>query len=112
MTKKDKRREGIVYSTNPEFEYQLNEEFKPETLHPEKQQLRILLDKKARAGKQVTLITGFIGKIEDLEELTKKLKTFCGVGGSCKDSEIILQGDLREKAESFLLKQGFKVKKI
>ncbi len=110
--KKPKNREGIVYSTNPAFEYTDNNPEEPETLAPEAQNLRIQLDKKARAGKQVTLITGFVGKDEDLEDLGKRLKTLCGVGGSAKDGEIILQGDFRQKITLFLQQEGYKTKTI
>jgi translation initiation factor 1 len=103
--------DGFVFSTNPNFEFADDNEV-IETLAPEKQNLKVQLDKKARAGKQVTLITGFIGKAEDLEVLCKVLKTKCGVGGSAKDSEIIIQGDFREKVTQFLLEKQYKVKKM
>ncbi|MEO6404664.1 MAG: translation initiation factor [Ferruginibacter sp.] len=101
---------NIVYSTNPEYEYE-HDEANIETLLPEKQGLRIMLDKKQRAGKSVTLIKGFKGKEEDLESLGKKLKTFCGTGGSVKNNEIIIQGDNREKAHQWLLKNGYELSK-
>lgn len=110
--KKPKNREGIVYSTDPDFEYQENLPEEVETLAPEAQNLRIQLDKKARAGKQVTLITGFIGTEDDLAVLGKRLKTLCGVGGSAKDGEIILQGDFRQKVAQSLQQDGYKVKVI
>ena len=100
----------IVFSTNPDFVF--DEEPEIETPEPSKQNLRIQLDKKKRAGKQVTLITGFVGKPEDLESLGKMLKTKCGVGGSAKDGEIIIQGDFRDKILELLLKAGYKAKKI
>ena len=100
----------IVFSTNPNFAF--DEEPEIETLAPEKQNLRVQLDKKKRAGKQVTLITGFVGRQEDLETLAKMLKTKCGVGGSAKDDEIIIQGDFREKVLEILLKTGYRAKKI
>lgn len=99
----------IVFSTNPNFAF--DEEPEMETPEPGKQNLRVQLDKKKRAGKQVTLITGFVGKEEDLEALGKMLKTKCGVGGSAKDGEIIIQGDFREKILDLLLKAGYKAKK-
>lgn len=98
---------GLVYSTDPNFkiEGEVNE---TETLLPANQPLRIRLDTKHRAGKAVTLITGFEGKTADAEELGKKLKTFCGTGGSVKDGEIIVQGDNREKVMQWLQKNGYK----
>jgi translation initiation factor 1 len=108
---KGKNREGVVYSTNPEFEYQENTELEPDTLAPAQQNLKIMLDKKARAGKQVTLIAGFIGKDSDLQVLAKQLKNACGVGGSAKDGEILIQGDVRDKVLDVLMKAGYKVKK-
>lgn len=112
MSKKAKGREGVVYSTNPDFEYQSNEEQEADTLPPSNQNLRILLDKKARAGKQVTLITGFIGKEEDLKDLAKTIKTKCSVGGAVKDGEVIIQGDFREKISNILKDLGYKVRVI
>ena len=113
MSKKNKPdTRGFVYSTDPNFQFE-PENNNIETLTPSQQQLRIRLDTKHRAGKAVTLITGFIGKEEDLEELGKKLKSFCGTGGSAKDGEIIIQGDQREKVMQCLLKNGYsKSKKI
>lgn len=101
---------GLVYSTNPDLNLDPEKEI-VSTLSPAQQNLRILLDKKARAGKQVTLVTGFVGTEEDLETLGKKLKTLCGVGGSAKDGEILIQGDFREKIVAFLQKEGYKTKK-
>lgn len=112
MAKKDKRREGVVYSTDEKFEYTYNSDSGPETLPPQQQNLKVLLDKKARAGKQVTLVTGFIGIPDDLETLGKKLKSKCGTGGSVKDNEIIIQGDFREQVSKVLSSEGYKVKKI
>ncbi len=112
MAKQKKIPLGVVYSTNPDFAFEFDETPEAETLPPQQQQLRISLDKKARAGKQVTLVTGFVGKPEDLEVLGKKLKNLCGCGGSSKDSEILLQGDFREKVLTFLQNQGYKAKKI
>jgi translation initiation factor 1 len=112
MSKKSQQKIGVVYSTNPDFEFQLEEEETPETLPNEKQNLRILLDKKARAGKQVTLITGFIGSETDLENLAKKLKNLCGCGGSAKDGEILIQGDVRDKVLNYAIQQGFRAKRI
>jgi translation initiation factor 1 len=108
---KPKDRINIVYSTNPNFSYQTEPDEEPETLPPGQQQLKIMLDKKARAGKQVTLITGFIGKSEDLESLAKMLKNQCGSGGSAKDNEMLVQGDHRDKILAFLTSKGYKAKK-
>lgn len=97
---------GLVYSTNPDFKLEEDEPLE-ETILPAQQKLRVRLDKKHRAGKAVTLVEGFSGKESDREELGKKLKTFCGTGGSVKDGEIIVQGDNREKVVQFLLKNGY-----
>jgi translation initiation factor 1 len=98
---------GLVYSTDPDFRIDDTPNEEQETLPPQKQQLRILLDKKQRAGKMVTLITGFVGTTATMEELGKKIKTFCGTGGSVKDGEIIVQGDNRDKVLQWLLKNGY-----
>ena len=103
-----KKRLGVMYSTNPTFSYETEEEEEAETLPKEKQKLRILLDKKNRGGKEVTLITGFIGTVDDLTALGKLLKTKCGVGGSVKHGEVIIQGDHREKVRSILQKEGYR----
>jgi len=101
MSKKH-RNCGIVYSTNPDYAYDNEQENITETLPPSQQKLTIRLDKKQRRGKQVTLITGFAGNADDLKDLGKILKSKCGVGGSVKDNEIIIQGDLREKVKQLL----------
>lgn len=113
MKKKNdwKKREGIVYSTDENFGYTYHQEREPETLTPSRQQLRVQLDKSGRAGKTVTLVTGFIGTTADLEMLGKMLKNRCGVGGSVKDGEIIIQGDQRDKLLAILAKEGYRVKK-
>lgn len=111
MSKNKKIPLGVVYSTNQNFEYSFDSEEVAETLLPEKQKLKIQLDKKSRAGKQVTLITGFIGKDDDLETLAKKLKNFCGCGGSAKEGEILIQGDVRDKVLTWLITQGYKAVK-
>lgn len=103
---------GFVYSTNPDFNFAREQENR-DTLPAAEQRLKIRLDTKHRAGKAVTLIEGFSGKEQDLEELGKKIKTFCGTGGSAKDGEIIVQGDHRDKVLQWLLKNGYsKAKKI
>lgn len=107
-----KKRLGTVYSTDPNFSYDTDKEENTETLPANQQNLKVQLDKKQRKGKAVTLVTGFIGQEEDLKELGKKLKTKCGVGGSAKEGEIIIQGDFREKVMQLLQDEGYKVKKI
>lgn len=108
MKKKIPDRNGFVFSTDPDFVYQ-NFESLSETLPPEKQRLRILLDTRHRGGKTVTVITGFVGKTEDLDLLGKKLKQFCGTGGSVKDGQILIQGDQTIKVRAFFKKTGYKV---
>lgn len=112
MSNKNKNKEGVVYSTNPDFEYSWFESAAPNMKDTGKQNLRVQLDTRRRAGKQVTLITGFIGPEKNLEELSKKLKNLCGTGGSAKDGEIIIQGDHRQKVYTFLSEQGYKTKLI
>jgi translation initiation factor 1 len=106
-----KRPNGIVYSTNPDFKFEFENLSEEETLPPTQQDLRVWIDRKQRAGKQVTLITGFVGTTADLEALGKLLKTKCGTGGSAKDGEIIIQGDVRDKVMDLLIKSGHKPKK-
>ncbi|MFW6218585.1 MAG: translation initiation factor [Bacteroidota bacterium] len=110
--KKRKNISGIVYSTDPDFEYNYDNEEEADTPGPAEQKLVISLDTKKRKGKTVTLVSGFTGKQEDLADLGKQLKTHCGTGGSAKDGEIIIQGDSREKVRDFLLKKGYKKTKI
>jgi len=106
-----KKRDGVVYSTSDSFEYNLGDQDSAETLPASQQKLKVLLDKKARAGKQVTLVEGFIGSDDDLKELGKLLKNKCGVGGSVKDGEILIQGDHRDKVLQVLLASGYGAKK-
>lgn len=101
---------NVVYSTNPDFKFEIDEEEEPATLEPGKQQLRISLDKRNRNGKSVTLITGFVGTADDLHTLAKKLKTKCGVGGSDKAGEILIQGDFRQKVLEILLSEGYRAR--
>ena len=102
-----KERIGIMYSTTPDFEYETTQEEEEETLPKEKQPLRISLDKRNRGGKSVTLITGFRGKQDSLDEIGKWLKTKCGVGGAVKNGEILIQGDFRQKVLELLQKEGY-----
>lgn len=99
---------GLVYSTDPDFKLPDENFEEQETIAPSEQKLKIRLDTKHRAGKAVTLVEGFIGTTADMDELGKKLKSFCGTGGSVKDGEIIVQGDNREKILQWLLKNGYK----
>lgn len=108
MAKKKKNRINVVYSTNRDFEYEQEEEPAQETLPPQQQVLKVLLDRKGRAGKTVTLIRGFSGSENDLKILGKKLKTQCGTGGAIKDGDILIQGDFRNKIMDFLLQQGYR----
>ena len=110
MSQDWKDRLGVVFSTDPNFNYQNNDD-EQETLPAQQQDLRVQLDKKKRNGKQVTLITGFVGKTSDLEELAKFLKTKCGVGGSAKDHEIVIQGNFVEKIIELLKSRNYKVKR-
>lgn len=106
-----KQRLGMVYSTNPDFTYDKGEGEEAATLPPKQQNLRVQLDRKQRKGKSVTLVTGFIGRDEDLQSLAKMLKTKCGTGGSAKNGEIIVQGDFVVKVMEILDREGYKVKR-
>lgn len=111
MSKKNKAdNRGFVYSTDPDFKFEEQDQ-QTDTLPPQQQKLKIRLDAKQRGGKAVTLVEGFSGKEEDLQDLGKKLKAFCGTGGSAKDGEVIVQGDQRDKVLQWLLKQGYKLAK-
>lgn len=114
MGKKDKNdKRGFVYSTDPNFKFEEEEQQMEETLLPKEQKLKICFETKHRGGKTVTVVQGFIGKENDLEELGKRLKNFCGTGGAVKDGEIIIQGDQRDKVIQWLVKNDYeKSKKI
>jgi len=109
--KNDKNRVNVVYSTNPNFQYEHNEVEEQETLPTQQQNLRVMIDRKQRAGKSVTLVTGFVGTTSDLEQLGKLLKTKCGVGGTVKDGQILIQGDFCEKILQILTTAGYKAKR-
>ncbi len=112
MGRKKKDNRGFVFSTDPDFEFDHSEE-EVETLEPSKQLLRLFIDRKSRKGKEVTLVKGFIGSDDDLKDLGKFLKSKCGVGGSVKDGEILIQGNHRDKILDLLVKEGYsKTKKV
>lgn len=106
-----KARLGTVYSTNPDFEYVTDSEPEAGTLPPRQQNLRVWRDTKHRAGKTATLVRGFVGRDADLQQLARTLKSKCGVGGSAKDGEIIIQGDHRDRVTEILLALGYGCKK-
>ena len=106
-----KDRLGVVFSTNRDFKYESEGNEEQQTLPPQQQNLKVLLDRKKRAGKSATLVTGFIGTEEDLKSLGKILKTKCGVGGTVKDGEILIQGDFCNKIIDILKSDGYKVKR-
>ena len=106
-----KKRVGVVFSTNPDFSYETEEDTEPQTLEPSRQSLIVSIDRKGRSGKQVTLVSGFVGTSEDLAELGRTLKVKCGVGGSAKDGEITIQGDFRDRVTALLKDMGYKAKR-
>ena len=110
MSKKDKNRVNVVYSTNPNFKFEEETGHEPETLKPGQQQLKVYLDRLG-GGKLLSRVNGFTGKTGDIEALGKLLKQKCGVGGTVKDREILIQGDHRDKIIILLLKEGYKAKK-
>jgi translation initiation factor 1 len=107
MSKKNKQLINVVYSTNPNFNYESESEEEQDTLPKNHQKLYVSIDRKQRGGKDVTLVEGFVGSEEDLKELGKTLKSKCGVGGSVKDGEILIQGALRDKVFDLLIKDGY-----
>jgi translation initiation factor 1 len=111
MSKEHKERINVVYSTNPDYKYEHDVADEQETLEPAKQKLTVRLDKKQRGGKKVTLVQGFIGVEDDLKNLGKLLKSKCGVGGSVKDGEILVQGDFRDRIVEYLNHEGYKAKR-
>lgn len=106
-----KKRLGVVFSTNPDFTYTEEADNEPATIEPSRQNLIVTIDRKGRGGKQVTLVSGFIGTSDDLSELGRKLKMKCGVGGSAKDGEITIQGDFRDRVVNLLKEMGYKAKR-
>ena len=107
-----KDRLGVVYSTNPDFQYQTAQDApEADTLAPEKQRLIVRIDRRRRAGKQVTLVDGFVGRAADLSALAKTLKTKCGVGGTVEEGQVLIQGDLRDKLVTLLSTMGYQVKR-
>jgi translation initiation factor 1 len=107
MAKKQQKIQNVVYSTNPNFAYEFEQSDDLQTLPPQQQRLYVSIDRKQRAGKEVTLVEGFVGTEEDLKDLGKLLKSKCGVGGSVKDQEILIQGNFKQKIFDLLLKEGF-----
>lgn len=110
MSKKDKKRINVVYSTNPNFNYESEDNKQHETLPPAQQNLKVYLDRLG-GGKLLSRVSGFVGTENDLNDLAKLLKQKCGVGGNSKDGEILIQGDNRDKIITLLTKEGYKIKK-
>ncbi|PKR81534.1 translation initiation factor [Brumimicrobium salinarum] len=110
MAKKNKKSNHVVYSTNPNYTYD-EETPEQETLPNNEQLLYVSIDRKKRKGKDVTLIEGFVGSEDDMKELGKRLKSACGVGGSAKNGEIIIQGNKRDQVMELLQKEGYKTKR-
>lgn len=109
---KNKNKVGVVYSTNPDYLYEYEDEMlEAETLPPSQQKLVVAIDRRQRGGKQATLVKGFVGTDEDLQKLSKVLKNKCGVGGTAKDGEILIQGDFRDKIVLLLQEQGYQAKR-
>ena len=106
-----KKRLGVVYSTNPDFLYEADGDDGEQTLPAKKQRLIVTIDRRKRAGKQVTLVSGFRGSAEDLAALGKELKVRCGVGGTAKDGQITIQGDLRDKVTALLQSMGYNARR-
>ena len=107
MAKKQQKIQNVVYSTNPDFSYEFEQEEDVQTLAPQQQRLYVSIDRKQRGGKEVTLVEGFVGSEDDLKELGKILKSKCGVGGSVKDNEILIQGNFKQKIYDLLRKEGY-----
>ncbi len=107
-----KKKKNIVYSTNPDFSYEYDEEQEEDTISPGQQNLRVMIDRKNRKGKAVVLIEGFVGTSEDLNDLGRWLKSKCGVGGNVKDGQIIIQGDNRKKVATVLEERGYRFKLV
>jgi len=104
-----KNRVGVVYSTNPDFRYQYDDEPEADTLPPQQQKLRVSIERHHRGGKTVTLVTGFVGTDDDLQALGRRLKNKCGVGGSAKDGEIIIQGEQVDRVKQLLAEEGYRL---